>query len=284
MMFEIFTVFVPVFQVLRLRILSRRAADINARWDTESRQSTLRASTSYEMRKSSSIGMAEKGGTLDFMDEDLGDRLLTMGALDYVLSENPGPLLEFSALSDFSGENIAFLTIAASWKTSWTAATAEKDRLDAYQRALAIYMNFISPRDAEFPLNLSSSDLKFLEDMFEEPARMLNGEARVDSVTPFANEDPFSGGLGCHGIINGCAEQYAGEVPADFSSAVFDRAQSHIKYLVLTNTWPKFVGEMQQRRRSSETGRSDFTASSQETLASRISKRMTHILNHWMKK
>ncbi|KAF4509382.1 hypothetical protein G6O67_003558 [Ophiocordyceps sinensis] len=276
MMFEIFTVFIPVFQVLRLRCLNRRAADMNAKWETESQASTLRPSTSCEI---SSLSLAEKGGTLDHLDEELGDRLLTMSALEYVLGGNPGPLQEFSALSDFSGENIAFLTLVASWKTSWPASSTDESRLEAYRRALAIYTGFISPRDAEFPLNLSSGDVRYLEHMFEEPARMLHGEARVDPVTPFATEAPF---CGHRPGMEASTDQYAGEVPGDFDAAVFDRAQGHIKYLVLTNTWPKFVDEMQQRRRSCETGRSILTASSQETLASRFSKRMADVCHYLM--
>ena len=81
-MFEIFTVFVPVFQVIRLRILSKKAKDTNSRWETGSQTTTLRSSTSAEWQKTSSVSLVEKGQSLDYLDEKLGDRLLTMAALD----------------------------------------------------------------------------------------------------------------------------------------------------------------------------------------------------------
>ena len=35
--------------------------------------------------------------------------------------------------------------------------------------------------------------------------------------------------------------QYWGDIPADFDASIFDAAEASIKYLVLTNTWPKFI-------------------------------------------
>jgi len=55
---------------------------------------------------------------------------------------------------------------------------------------------------------------------------------------------------------------------------VFDAAVGHVKYLVLTNTWPKFVAEMHaRRRRSAETTRSSGagTTRSGSSLVSRVS-------------
>ncbi|OTB14114.1 hypothetical protein K445DRAFT_23893 [Daldinia sp. EC12] len=278
MMFEVFAVFVPCWLVVKQHSLRKRAAKSNAKWDTAS-QTTLRASTTVEWKSASHI---EKGLAIDLLDPELGDRLFTMNALDHVLNENPGPLQEFSALRDFSGENIAFLTRVASWKSSWPDAANEDQIRDAFTRALVIYTSFISPRDAEFPLNLSSQDLKRLESIFEKPARILCGEARVDPATPFAVDGPEKGqGRGGDEWIE-LSEmagriQYAGEISDDFDATVFDNVQKHIKYLVLTNTWPKFVTEIQARRRSNESERSDRTGESNSSLASRISNLINSI-------
>ncbi|KAI1466968.1 uncharacterized protein F4812DRAFT_451811 [Daldinia caldariorum] len=272
-MFEIFTVFVPCWLVVKHHSLRKRAAESNAKWNTTS-QTTLRASTTGEWKSASQL---EKGlTTIDLLDLEMGDRLFTMNALDHVLNENPGPLQEFSALRDFSGENIAFLTRVAAWKASWPEAASEDQIRDAFTRALIIYTSFISLRDAEFPLNLSSQDLKRLESIFERPARILCGEARVDPATPFAAEDAEKrqGRSGDEWIeLSEMAGriQYAGEISDAFDVTVFDSAQKHIKYLVLTNTWPKFVTEIRDRRPSSESGRSDGTGESNSSLASRIS-------------
>lgn len=279
MMFEIFAIFIPSWQVLRQRSLHKRAAESNAKWDTAS-QTTLRASSSLEWKSAS---LAEKGLTIEYLDKELGDRLFTMNALEHVLNENPGPLQEFSALRDFSGENVAFLTRVAWWKSSWPVTPTEDQIRDAFTQALVIYTNFISPRDAEFPINLSSQDLKQLETIFERPARILCGEARVDPATPFsADGSSGSSRRGSDGTADSSGDwielgevagrvQYAGKISDAFDSTVFDKAQAHIKYLVLTNTWPKFVTEIKERRRSSETGRSDDTGMSDSSLASRVS-------------
>ena len=277
MIVEIFTVFVPVFQVMRLWVLNKKAADSNARWETSSQ--TTRSSTTLDW-KSGSMSVAEKGEAMDYTDEQLGDRLLTMGALDHVLRENPGPLQHFSALSDFSGENIAFLTYTASWKSSWIESPNAEELLDAYNGGLEIYINFISPRDADFPLNVSSRDLKALEDVFEKQARILCGEASVNAAAPF-DASPSLSSQHSHNDLRELAgkARYTGELPAGFGRTIFDTVQSHVKYLVLTNTWPKFVDEMQQRRRSSETGHSSFTFTSQTTLASRVSSRLSAFIH-----
>lgn len=259
MMFEIFTVFVPSWQVLRQRRLSKRAADSNTKWETESQTTTLRMSVSLAPK---SISLAEQGHALDLSDVDLGDRLLTMNALNYVLNNNPGPLQEFSALRDFSGENIAFLTRTAKWKASWPENASEDQMQTIFTRALEIYTDFIGPRDAEFPLNLSSHNLKRFEAIFERPARIVCGEARSDPATPFAADVPLrslrkgsddaatassgGGGSGSGRIDLGEVVdriQYTGEISEDFDATVFDDAEAHVKYLVLTNTWPKFVNE-----------------------------------------
>lgn len=280
MMFEIFTVFVPAVQVIRLWMLNKWAANANAKWETESQTSTLHSSTTVDW-KLAAISMAEKGKSMDFTDAEMGDRVITMKALEHVLAENPGPLLEFSALNDFSGENIAFLTRTSRWKASWPAVKPTEDQtIEVYNAALEIYTDFISPLDAEFPLNLPSADLKKMEHVFEKPARILRGAGRVNPATPFDFDGPTRRGRsGSDSDDTTAYAQYTGEIAAEFDENVFNAIQNHIKYLVLTNTWPKFVSEMQSRRRSSETGRSVFTATSKTTIASRVSSKISSLIS-----
>jgi hypothetical protein len=47
--------------------------------------------------------------------------------------------------------------------------------------------------------------------------------------------------------------QYWGDIPADFDSSIFDAAEASIKYLVLTNTWPKFIKDRRNSIGSFET-------------------------------
>ncbi|OAQ65584.1 restless-like transposase [Purpureocillium lilacinum] len=178
---------------------------------------------------------------LDYLHKTPADPLLTtMSALERVLSENPWPLQKFSTLVDFSGENIAFLSRLSIWWASCPETLDHERRIDAFNRALGIYVDFVSPRDAEFPLNLSSADLKPLKDVFERAARITCGEGRNDLVTPFDIEPtPASSSLGS-------SVQYTGEIPEGFCGGVFDDVQTHVKYLVFVNTWPKFVEAMHQ--------------------------------------
>lgn len=275
---EIFTVFVPIYQVVRMWSITRKVNSSNTKWETASTKSSV-GSITIDW-KSSNNSLVEKS-RLHYLDEELGDRLLTMTALDYVLKDNPAPLQEFSANNDFSGENVAFLTRTAKWKASCPVMPEDGDqRLDVFNEALAIYIDFISIKDAEFPLNLSSRELKGLEAIFEAPARSVCGGSMSNVAVPFDVEapkpSPLSDGLRAQPAT---LYQYRGDVPENFSLAVFDHVQSQVKYLVLTNTWPKFVLEMQSRRRSSETERSDGTAESQETVTSRLSARLAKLLS-----
>ncbi|KAI5923930.1 putative GprK-type G-protein coupled receptor protein [Camillea tinctor] len=291
MMFEVFAVFVPCWQVLKHQRLRKKAIASNAKWETATQATTTRGSAFIS---SGSLSLAEKGQALNLSDDEMKDRLLTMSALDHTLQENPSPLQEFSALRDFSGENIAFLTRTADWKSSWPASPDGDQTRDLFTRALVIYTDFISPRDAEFPLNLSSHDLKRLESVFEKPARVLYGDPTVNLATPFDDDWPpcsrgsdsdtssscKDGGVetGRVEIANAAASrvQYTGDISEGFDLSVFDSAEAHIKYLVLTNTWPKFVQEI--HRQSSESERSDETDVSQSTIVSRVSDYIRSIL------
>ncbi|OJJ38810.1 hypothetical protein ASPWEDRAFT_103198 [Aspergillus wentii DTO 134E9] len=262
--FEIFTVFVPIFELIRLRILSEKASSSNAKYDPSSLATVMRTTPSTEWKNTSSSTLAEKGLAIDCLEEYSGDRLFTMDALEHVLAKNPEPLQDFAAFSDFSGENIAFLSHAAAWKASLPEPLEKEHMYDAFNQALQIYITFISIRDAEFPLNISSQSLKHLESVFEKPARAIYGEGAVNAAVPF--EVPSSSPAP-HEIS---IARYTDEIPDGFNMAIFDDVQNHVKYLILTNTWPKFV-EAMRRRTSVSTAHSDITASSDRTLATWVS-------------
>ncbi|KDN64202.1 putative integral membrane protein [Colletotrichum sublineola] len=299
MMFEIFTIFIPLVQLIRLRIQTKHVTDANAKWESGSRL-TFRSSTVvsyYGNKNSPSPSQAEKGqpairnSESSALGPEPDSRLLTMTALDHALRENRNALQEFSALSDFSGENIAFLARVSEWKSqSWPHALSDSksqesldkdERLEAYNRALEIYADFISLQHAKFPLNLPSQEMKHLFNIFDKPARIMFGEDQsINTAIPF-DDVYMQGGEGSRSGSSGDIRnpiRYTGEVPVEFDSTIFDLAYSDIKYLVLTNTWPKFVKEMHQRRRSGETGRSVVSNESESSLLSWISSGMTNLI------
>lgn len=180
-----------------------------------------------------------------------------MTALEHALKWNASPLQKFAALKDFSGENIAFLTHLAHWRKRWPKVglnTLTLDQLRAqYNLAIRLYAAFVSVEHAEFPVNISSRTLKHLDDMFAGPAELLFGDTRsqstFNSATPFDDvEDQKSPKVAVLDVPqtsnDSCCPDdswYWGDIPATFGPNVFDEAENEIKYLVLTNTWPKFV-------------------------------------------
>jgi hypothetical protein len=276
MFLECFIIFIPVYQIIRQWHTTRRVTYSNDKWETASQATTI----SPSLKAPSSIELVEKDQIFRYVSADsgYGDRLLTRTALNRVLAEHPQPLQEFSAYNDFSGENIAFLTRVTSWKTTWDqkVVTGEEEKIEMFNAALRIYVDFVSPRDADFPLNLSSHQLKDLEAIFESSARTICGEARVDPATPFAFEMPPSPSRTQFSDSDAQSERtiwharYTGEISEAFGLAVFNEAEAHVKDLVLTNTWPKFVREMQlKRRKSGESERSDW---SDVTVVSRLGR------------
>ncbi|UNI16783.1 hypothetical protein JDV02_003186 [Purpureocillium takamizusanense] len=259
---EFFTVFLPCWEVRKQRVLCQETLDSIARW--ESRQKCAPAGAAKSVHSGSTAASSWAGRTKAVSISSSGGSILTMDALEHTLAKNPEPLQHFSALRDFSGENIAFLTRVREWratylvlgkekteseKDSTTTATPKLSR-ECYESALRIYMDFISNNSAEFQVNLSSADFKNLQAVFEPAARAIYGEkGSPDPATPF-DDTPRH---------NDTAEliRYWGEIPEGFGDGVFDDAEMSIKYLVLTNTWPKFIKERRSFDASSsvESGR-----------------------------
>lgn len=265
---EIFTVFVPIYQVITLRTMSKKTTNSVVIPNGRSMPTSLKSSPSLEWKSSSSSTLAEKGLSVESFEECYGDRLYTMDALQHVLDEDSERLQEFAALSDFSGENIAFLGEVGVWKSSWPANLDEEQVPDAFNQALGIYATFISIQDADFPLNISSQSLKELQVVFEKPTRALFGDKIVNSTSPFANND-VAPPLSDVGIRKSAILAYTGEIPAGFDMTNFDSVENHIKWLVLTNTWPKFVETL--RRQSTDTERTYHLSASETSLSTWIS-------------
>jgi hypothetical protein len=264
MILEILTIFLPCWEVLKHQSLQQETLDIIAHW--ESNKTLAQGSAKSITTRSTTLAGSSRTAR-SIRSQISNESIFTMGALEYVLECNPEPLQQFSALHDFSGENIAFLRAITEWKLSLPASirdpksrensAAQELVYERFNSALRIYVNFISARDAEFQVNLSSQDLRKLENVFEASARTLYGEKRaVDPALPFESfmmtspANVNSSGASAHGSENGIITAsievsdralYWGDIPEDFDGSIFDDAEASIKYLVLTNTWPKFV-------------------------------------------
>jgi hypothetical protein len=272
---EIFTIFLPCWEVLRHQSLRQETLDSIARWESKTKNGGR--SDGKSMKSESTLVASLWGGKSvneSIASNESRDSVLTMGALEHVLERNPTPLQEFSALREFSGENIAFLTSVAEWKRALPdnlSAAEPKDRdvlREHFNHALHLYADFISNRYAEFPLNLSSQNIKKLSDIFEQPCQLVYGDEhrKSNSATPF--DDGFSFGEPPSPVSSSSGEvekekaaakleiavaHYWGEIPEAFDATVFDDAEASIKYLVLTNTWPKFIKDRRESLASLET-------------------------------
>jgi hypothetical protein len=257
---EIFTIFLPCWEVIRHQSLRKETLETIAEWEAKTKGKGSEAksvSDATTMIDSMISGFKSTNASIDSKSSRAS--ILTMGALEHVLERNPTPLLEFSALHDFSGENIAFLTSVAEWKSSLpkpirdgTAAPDDPNTRELirerFNRALQIYTEYISVRHAEFPVNISSQDLRRLEGIFDAAAQTCYGDkVEADPATPF-DKFTFDPPSPRHSESSeqpikqpASAPKYWGEVPESFNATVFDAAEESIKYLVLTNTWPKFI-------------------------------------------
>lgn len=270
MLIEIFTVFIPCWEVICHNTLTRETLDSIARW--ESRQKCTVSGKKSVTTQSTTTSWLPRVGRASSVQTSSNGSILTMDALEHTLSKNPEPLQEFSALKDFSGENIAFLTRVRQWRVAHfpTVKDSEKPALGnvvlthtSFEAAVRIYMDFISSRHAEFQINLSSPDFRKLEEVFESASQAMYGnKQRFDPATPFDDAPPSptsSTASACkhssEATIVPCKEcsttditvidsvRFEGELPTGYDENIFEDAEVSIKYLVLTNTWPKFIKE-----------------------------------------
>lgn len=272
---EVFTIFLPIWQVRKQQSLQDQTLETIAQWElkTQNTQSEIDfdisspgvATTPDSFSKGSSCEAAPLDDLLRTSGDSSSEKLYTMAALNSVLMTNPEPLRLFSALRDFSGENIAFLSAVMSWVALWPSHLAhnsssehgEKTLTDQlsqralFKRAIGIYAKFVSQAHADVPINIPGIDRERLDQLFGIPARVLYGEGENEDfeITPFeivssATTKRVSIKLEMK-LDEMIAErvEWWGKVPDDFDSRVFNDAVKSIKYLVLTNTWPKFVKE-----------------------------------------
>lgn len=269
---EVVTIGFPIAEIYKTHRLKQETLDAIAAW--EKRQEIASPSESG-MSEFSSKNRSSKSFTVkelsvskrSSMDSQRSD-LYTMAGLENALRTNPSPLLQFAALRDFSGENISFLTHVADWRRSWlhlTASTAQHRR-QQFITAVSIYAHLVSPSFSEFPINISHHIMANLRAVFEEAAsRIFRRRSITTSYAPTPFEDVLPDSESTVELRSGVNADAMGRarlaptgpmmrpgyedvlndfpIPEEFKETIFDAAEREIKYLVLTNTWPKFVND-----------------------------------------
>lgn len=147
-------------------------------------------------------------------------------------------------------------------------------RRSQFSLAVEIYLSFISTSHSDFPLNLSSQHLRELDNVFNRAAgtvdittlvpakpfetrgsrpfdvehgsekelvtittRPVDNETDTDAM--FGAPSPGVDKLNLLDLKPRLPESVP--IPDSFGPDVFDHAEESIKYMVLTNTWPRFV-------------------------------------------
>lgn len=273
---ELVTIGFPIVEIFKTHKLRQETLDAIAAWEKRQEVASL-TSSNFSSDFSTRKGTADSSNSFTIKEVHLTSRksidshrsdLYTMAGLENALRTNPVPLLQFAALRDFSGENISFLTHLADWRRAWlqlTVSTAQHRR-QQFIAAVSIYAHFVSPSMSEFSINISHANMAGLRDLFEEPASRIFCNRSITSnysPTPFEEVSPESGStvdlrLGINLDVLGNAnlnsvgsmtrpgyedalKTYA--IPETFKETVYDAAEKEIKYLVLTNTWPKFIND-----------------------------------------
>lgn len=270
------TIFLPIYEGYRSKTDARNVLDILKKWESNT-SSTLSSGSEKFTRNSESSG--ENGTASSMKGSYRSIEMYGMAAFQNALVTDPHSLLQFAATKDFTAENIIFLLQLQAWRIACENGVEKMADLPAptrgllFQMAVEIYAESISEATAEFPINIEGPIRTRLDAVFG-PAMASRGRGVVNAVDPVKAVSPFDmsnvealrkfpGKLwktevntsstaisasekneGTDGIPTSDA---LANMPAEFDERVFDAAEKSIKYLVLTNTWRKFVEAMQEQ-------------------------------------
>lgn len=205
--------------------------------------------------------------------------LYSMAALEKAMAVNTEPLLQFAATKDFTAENVLFLIQVRRWKEAFARAArpgnevSESARSHLFNTAVQIYTSRVNDKTTDFPINIEHKVRQDLDAIFSPavPTGQLTQSEHLPydeadawtkspkSPTTFDRMESSDSGETLTGSPVAFREKpeplfppHPGVAPlgesrakmrAGFDEHVFDAAESSIMYLVLTNTWQKFVRE-----------------------------------------
>jgi hypothetical protein len=276
-------IFFPIFEAYRSRAQLRTTLAAVKSWE-EKRKSIESHTGYSSLTKNNSFVSRDKCSSAATSVSSRRREMYTMAALEKALTVNPQPLLEFAASREFTGENIVFLMQVRDWRAAWNRAMRDfgtvtgqvKYRL--FNIAVEIFATSVHTKTAEFPINVGAKIRSNLETVFG-PA--VVGTNRLDDniVDPFnryslrnigveppthlasrfdyekLRDSQFSSNAARSqesivpssktdlDVIVEIPECEA-DVPDGFDQHIFDEAEASVKYMVVTNTWPKFVDSM----------------------------------------
>ena len=176
----------------------------------------------------------------------LGSRRLrpetSMRSLEFYIRCNIEPLVQWAASKEFTAENMVFLREVRNFKEKWehiSQPLTGAERHQQFSEASIIFFTLVNPFTAEMPINIEYKIFRALQGLFSSVVfnpfdnESVSGHENVvcpweDTSRPASTKSDIS-------------DTSVAVVPAEFDSTVFDAAFESIKYLVFTNTWPRFV-------------------------------------------
>lgn len=177
----------------------------------------------------------------------------SMQALEFSIEHSIEPLIAWAASREFTAENTIFLREVRNFRKKWSILTkvTTAQRKQMFNEASLIFFTLVNPFTAETPINIEYKIFKALQDVFAEvefDPYMPRSETpdarspgmRENVVCPW--EDTMSRPASIESnITTSSTASSSSIVPSHFDDTIFDAAFESIKYLVFTNTWPRYV-------------------------------------------
>ncbi|KAF2194604.1 hypothetical protein K469DRAFT_725886 [Zopfia rhizophila CBS 207.26] len=177
----------------------------------------------------------------------------SMQALEFTIQNNVEPLISWAAAREFTAENTIFLREVRNFKKKWASLTTvtTSQRRQMFTEASLIFFTLINPFTAETPINIEYKIFRTLQNTFStvewDPYCPTSRAGTPDSASGRENvvcpwEDVLDRPTSIKSEASAASNASTRSiVPSEFTEQVFDAAFESIKYLVFTNTWPRYV-------------------------------------------
>ena len=256
---ECLTLYIPLLEVYKMKRSWRR-------------QSTFK---SDQVTLPSTTGPSPEACRQDVKNLDQ----YSMAALERAIQEGSQALLTFAAMEDFTGENIIFLTRIRDWKARWRqlshfdghGSLSVESRRRLYEDGVDIFAHCIGVHTSAFPINIEAPVYSNLETIFAPREVSLRPSPNtLEMISPFLNPEsnknhhhhhhrswlsslrhgggddqaiPLSSSVATTKTTTTTTVQDV-QVPDGFCQQIFDEAELSVKYMVLANTWVRYVYQL----------------------------------------
>ncbi|KAJ4333214.1 hypothetical protein N0V87_007769 [Didymella glomerata] len=178
----------------------------------------------------------------------------SMQALELSIEQNIEPLIVWAATKEFTAENAIFIREVRNWRKKWSSlkVVSTSQRRQMYNEASLIYFTLINPFTAETPINIEYKIFKVLQNLFagleydpymprsQTPEDIKSPVIRENVICPW--EETLSRPASIQSDVTSISSSSTGSIiPSEFTEDIFDAAYESIKYLIFTNTWPRYV-------------------------------------------